>query len=131
MANTNYDTTHDVIFILQQVKGKTKLKLYQTISEYYDEMKYRRKSRTFQFEEDVFSKNAEVFSKNYHEVLLLLNFLQTKPQIRCVKYNCYDFCYTGIKIRNDKEIVNDENENNKDYINFEDLITPNIMLEEK
>ena len=37
MANTN--TTEDMINKLQSLKGKTKLKSYKHISNYYDEMK--------------------------------------------------------------------------------------------
>ena len=62
---------------LQELKGKTKLKLYQKISNSYDEMNIR----NFKFEEDTFSKNAQSRSKSYHEVLLLLKFLRTKPQV--------------------------------------------------
>ena len=51
---------------LQQLKGKAKLKLYKNISNYYNEMNIRRQTGTFQFEEDHFSKNVEVISKNYH-----------------------------------------------------------------
>ena len=32
---------------LQEIKGKTKLKFYQNISNYYDEMNYRSPSGTF------------------------------------------------------------------------------------
>ena len=31
--------------------------------------------------EDPFSKNARGLSKNYHEVLMLMKFLQTEPQV--------------------------------------------------
>ena len=59
---------------LQNLKGKTKLKFHQNISNYYDEMNIRRQSNTFQFEEDPLSKNVEGISKTYHEVLLLMKF---------------------------------------------------------
>ena len=61
---------------IQSSKGKTKLKFYKKISDYYDEMNFT----NFRFEEDPFSKNAQVISKIYREVLLLMKFLQTKPQ---------------------------------------------------
>ena len=32
-------------------------------------------------DEDPFAKNAQGFSKIYHEVLLLMKFPQTKPQV--------------------------------------------------
>ena len=44
-------------------------------------MNIRTQRNTFQFEEDPFSKNAEVFSKIFHEVVILMKFLQTKPQV--------------------------------------------------
>ena len=39
MDNTNYNTTEDMINKLQSLKGKTKLKFYENISNYYIEMK--------------------------------------------------------------------------------------------
>ena len=47
----------------------------------YYEMNNRRQSGNFQFEEDHFSKNVQGFGKIYHEVLLLMKVLQTKPQV--------------------------------------------------
>ena len=32
------------------------------------------------FAEDTFSKDVQGISKIYHEVIMLMNFLQTKPQ---------------------------------------------------
>ena len=57
-----------MIIELKSVKGKTKLKFYKIISNYYDEMI----CRNFKFEESTFSKNARGISKMYHEVLLLM-----------------------------------------------------------
>ena len=37
--------------------------------------------RNFKFEEEAFSKNAQGISKVYHEVLLLVQLLQTKLQV--------------------------------------------------
>ena len=73
------------------------------------------------FDEDAFAKNAQGISKYYHDVLLLLKFLQTKPQVKNMIINCYDLYYTVIKTRDENEVVNNEN----DYINFHDFITPN------
>ena len=70
MINTTCNSTQDVIDKLESLKGKTKIKIYQKISYYYDEMNIR--SNTSQFEEDPFFKNAEGISKFYHEVLLLM-----------------------------------------------------------
>ena len=49
----------DMINKLQISKGKTKLKINQNISIYYDEMNYRRQSGYFQFEEDASAKNVQ------------------------------------------------------------------------
>ena len=77
---------------LQQVKGKTNLKFFKNISNYYIEMK----NKIFQTQENPFSKNAQGFSKIYHEVLLLMKFLQTKSQVKNMNTKYYDFslyCY--------------------------------------
>ena len=78
MVNTKYNSTEDMINKLQSLKGKSKLKFYKNISNYYNEMK----NKNFQTQEDPFSKNVEGISKVYQEVLLLKKFLQTKPQLR-------------------------------------------------
>ena len=48
------------------------------------------KNRDFQTQEDPFDKNAQGISKNYHKVLLLMKFLQTKPQIKNMNNKDYD-----------------------------------------
>ena len=48
-------------------------------------MGFRSRSNTFQFEEDPFSKNAGRISKFSHEGLFLINFLQSKPQVKSMK----------------------------------------------
>ena len=78
------------------------------------------KNKKFQTQQDHFAKNAQGISKIYHEVLLLMKSLQTEQQIKNMNINCYDLYNTVIKSR--KEIV-DDNEN--DYISFNDIITPN------
>ena len=118
MINTTYNSTEDMITKLQELKGKTKIKFYINISNYYDEMK----NRNFQTQgQDPFSKNAQGVSKIYHEVLLLLKFLQTKPQVKNMNIDYYDLYYTVIKTGIDNEDV-------KDYINFNDVITPNHYI---
>ena len=54
------------------------------------------------FDEDPFAKNAQGFSKIYHEVLLLIKFLQTRPQVKNMNINYYELYYTVIKTRVDK-----------------------------
>ena len=119
MVNTNYNTTEDMITKLQQLKGETKLKFYKNIHNYYTEMK----NRNFQSQEDPFAKNAQGFSKIYHEVLLLMKFLQTKPQVKNMNINYYDLYYTVIKTRGENKDIENQYENvDNDYINFNDII---------
>ena len=79
MVNTTYYSTQDMIDKLQQLKGKTKLKFHKNISNYFDNMIIR-------FDEDPFAKNAQGISKIYREMLLLMKFLQTKPQVEKCEY---------------------------------------------
>ena len=46
MVNTSYNTSDDMIEKLQQLKGKTKLKFYKNISNYYIEMKNKKISNS-------------------------------------------------------------------------------------
>ena len=110
------------------MKGKTKLKFYKNKSNYFKEMK----NRNFQTRQYPFSKNAQGISKIYHEVLLLMNFLQTKPQVKNMNIKYYDLSYTVNKNRKEKnneeqkEIVYDKYENNEnDYFSLNDVIIPN------
>ena len=80
------------------------------------------KNKNFQTQQDRFSKNAQGFSKVYHDVLLVMKFLQTKLQVKNMNINYYDLCYTVIKTRGEKDNI--EN----DYINFHDFITPNHYI---
>ena len=116
MVNTTYNSTDDMINKLQQLKGKTKLKFYKNISNYYDNMNIR-------MDEDPFAKTAQGISKIYHEVLLVMKFFQTKPQINNVNINYYDLYYTVNKIRDGKEIINDKYE--IDYVSLNNVIIPN------
>ena len=59
MANTTYNLTKDMNNKLQTLEGKPKLKFYQNISNYYDERNYRRESKKFQVEGNIFSENIE------------------------------------------------------------------------
>ena len=65
LVNTTYKSTEDMINILEELKGKTKLKFYKNIINYYDNMNIR-------FDEILFSKNSQSISKNYHETLMLM-----------------------------------------------------------
>ena len=122
MVNTTYNSTEDIINKLQSLKGKTKLKFYKDVSNYYDNMNIK-------MDEDPFSKNARGISKIYHEVLLLMKFLQTKPQVKTMNIIYYDLYYTVIKNRNEKETKKNKNENDEnDNTNFKDFITPNHYI---
>ena len=123
MVNTTYNSTEDMIKKLQSLKGKTKLKFYKNIKNYYIEMN----NRNFQTQDqDSFSKNAQGISKIYHEVLMLLKFLQTKPEIKNKNNNSHDLYYTVIKTRDENRDIDNQNENDEnDYINFNDFIIPN------
>ena len=123
MVNTTYNSTEDMIDKLQSLKGKVKLKLYKNISNYYIEMN----NRSFQTQDqDPFSKNAQGISKIYHEVLLLMKFLQTKSQANNMNINYYDSYYTVIKTRDENRDIDNQYENDEnDYNNFNDFIIPN------
>ena len=86
MVNANYSTTEGMINKLQQLKGKTKLKFYKNINNHYNEMK----NNNFQTQEDPFARNAQGIGKTYHEVLLSMKFLQTKPQVKILHIKFYD-----------------------------------------
>ena len=122
MVNTIYNSTEDMINKLQQLKGKTKLKFYKNISNYYIEMK----NRNFQTNnQDPFSRNSQGINKIYHEVLLLMKFLQTKPQVKNMKINYYDFYNTVIKDRDENRDIDNKYDNDEnDYIDINTFSTP-------
>ena len=85
------------------------------------------KNINFQTQEVPFSRNAQGISKIYHEVLLIMKLLQTKPQIKKMNINYYDFFYTVIKTRDENKaiVIDNQYENvDNDYINF-NVIVPN------
>ena len=120
MVNTTYNSSEDMNNELQSLKGKTKLKFYKNINKYFTEMK----NKNFQtHHEDPFSRNAQGISKIYHEVLLLMKCLQTKPQIKNMNIKYYDLYYTVIKIRDGNKDIDNQYENDEnDYINFNDIV---------
>ena len=126
MVNTNYNSTEDMVNKLQSLKGKIKLKFYKNISNYYIEMK----NKNFQTNnQDPFAKNAQGISKIYHEVLLLIKFLQTKPQVKNMNINYYDLYYTVIKTRDENKNIDNQYENDEnDYSDINDYITPNHYI---
>ena len=120
MVNTKNNSTQNIINKLQQIKGKTKLKFYKEIGNYYIQMK----NKNFQtYQQDPFAKNAQGISKIYHEVLLVMKILQTKPQIKNMNINYHDLYYTVIKARDENKHIDNQYENDeKDYINFNDIV---------
>ena len=117
-VNTTYNSTEDMINKLQQLKRKTKVKVYKNISNFYDKMNIR-------FDEDPFAKNAQGIIKIYHEVLKLMKFLQTKPEVGNMNITYYDLYSTVIKTRDDKNIIDTQFENF--FINFNDIV-PNHYI---
>ena len=117
MVNTKYNSTEDMINKLQELKRTTKLKFYKNISNYYNNMNVRS-------DEDPFDRNTQGISGIYHEVFLLMKFLETKPQVKKMNISYYDLYYIVTKNRIEKEVV-DDNEYENDYINFDDFITTN------
>ena len=120
MVNTTHNSSEDMVNKLQSLKGKTKLKFYKNISNYYIEMK----NKIFQtHHEDRFTQNAQGISKIYHEVLLLMKISQTKPEVKNKNINYYDLFYTVIKVRDGKKDIDNQYENDdNDYINFNDIV---------
>ena len=47
-------------------------------------MNNRRQCGHFHFEEDTFARNGQGISIFFHEVLLMMKFPQTKPQVRII-----------------------------------------------
>ena len=71
----------------------------------------------------LYDKNAQGISKIYHEVLKMMKFLQTKPQVKNMNIKYYDLYYFVIKNRDKKEIVDNQYEN--DFISLNDVIILN------
>ena len=120
MVNTSYNSSEDMIYKLQELKGKTKLKVFKNISNYYIEME----KKNFQTQhEDPFAKKAQSISKNSHEVLLLMKFLQTKPQVKNMNIKYIDLYYTVIKVRDENKDIDIQYEgDDSDYITFNDIV---------
>ena len=70
MVTSTYNSTEDMIGKLQELKGKTILKFYKHIGNYYDNMNIR-------MDEDPFARNAKGISEICYEVLMVMKFLQT------------------------------------------------------
>ena len=81
-VNTTLLTKDDMSDKLQKLKSKTKIKFIELHKITYDEKRYRRRSNTFHFEEDPFSKEAKGIGYILKDVIKIENFFQTNPQVR-------------------------------------------------
>ena len=87
------------------------------------------KNKIFKAEQDPFAKNAQCINKIYHEVLLLMKYLETKPQVKNLNTDYYDLYYTVIKVRDENGDIDIQNENdNNDYIDINDVIIPIVYV---
>ena len=58
-----------------------------------------------------------------------MKFLQTKPQIKNMNINYHDLYYNVIKVRDESKDIDNQYENgDNDYINFNDVIIPNHYI---
>ena len=76
LVNTKLKTTEEMILKIPSLKRKTKRKLHQNLSVFYDQMNYLRQSNMFHFEENPYSKNAQSIGTILHEALLLRKFFR-------------------------------------------------------
>ena len=55
-----------------------------------------------------------------------MKFLQTKPQVKNMNIKYYDLYYSVIRIRDENKDIDNQYENDdNDYNNYEDFISPN------
>ena len=87
-----------------------------------------RRSNTFQFKEDPFKEKARGISKNHHEALLLMKFLQTKSQVKSMSKSCHSLCYTFIKNRNENDDEGLDNFDNNNEPLYDKIIMPNYDI---
>ena len=85
------------------------------------------KHKNFQaHQQDPFPKNAQGISKIYHDLILLMKFLLTKPSIKNLNNNYYDLYYIVFKIRYEIKNIDNQFENDDtDHIDINDFINPN------
>ena len=91
-------------------------------------------NRNFKFE-DPSAKNAKVVSllvKFIIKCYYLKNIYRLNLRLRIWRWIIMIYNTLLFKNRDEKEIVNDEFEDNEnDFINYEDFITPNHYIEQK
>ena len=88
------------------------------------------KNKNFQTNnQNLFSRNAQGISKIYHEVLILMKFLQTKPKVKSMNINYFDLYYTVIKTRDENKDIDNQYENDdNDYIDVNTFGIPVMGL---
>ena len=101
MVNTTYNSTEDINNKLQQLKGKTKLKFYKNINNYYTEMK----NKNFQTQQDPFAKIAQSISKIYHEVLCLWNFHRPSHRLKIWILNIMSYITLLLKVEKNFQMI--------------------------
>ena len=79
------------------------------VSNYYDNMNIR-------MVVDTFARIAQGITEIYHEVLMVMKFLQTRPQIKNMNNKYYDLYCTVIKSWNGRKILDDQYENKKKWL---------------
>ena len=86
-------------------------------------------NKDFQSQEDPSSKNVRCISKIHHEVLLLVKNLRTKPKVKKMNNQYYDWYYTVIKvIEENKDIDNQYENDDNNYFDIIDFVTPNHYI---
>ena len=66
------------------------------------------KNKNFQTQEDPFAGNVQGISKICHEVLLLMEILQTKPRVKIMNIKYYDLYYTVIRTRDENKDIDNQ-----------------------
>ena len=80
-------------------------------------------------DEDPFAKYDQSISTIYNEVILLMKFLQTKPQNKNMNNNYYDLYYTVNKVGDENRDIDNQYEN--DFIDLNQVIIPNLYVGKK
>ena len=76
-------------------------------------MNYMRRRNIFQTEEGHFAQTAQAIRKSFHEVLLVMKILETKPHVESIYLNYYDL-YCSVN----KSLVEKENYANNEISDY-------------
>ena len=69
------------------------------------------KNKNFPTQQDPFARNAQDKSKIFHEILLSMKRLQTKPEIKNLNIKYHDLYYTVFKFRDQNKDIDNQYEN--------------------